>query len=67
MAQTYHIQRCGQPKLDWFAESIKKAMHALGMATPHEFIQQDLEIVIRAANSRQGPFKQRPSALGLTK
>ena len=52
-----HVKRCGRPKLDWFSESIKEAMHALGMATPPEIIQQDLEIVIGAANSRQGPFR----------
>lgn len=70
MAQIYsefQIKRCRRPKLDWFREFIKEATHAFGMATPPEIIQQDLEIVIRAANSRQGPFKQRPSALGLTK
>jgi len=53
----FQMERCGRPNLDWFTDSIKEAMHALGMATPPQIIQQDLEIVIRAANSRQGPFE----------
>jgi len=52
--------------MDWFSASIKEAMHTLGMETPTEITQQDLEIVIRAANNRQGPFTERPSALLLT-
>ena len=62
----FHIKRCGRPKLDWFSESIKEAMHTLGLEAPSEITQQDLNIVIRAANNRQGPF-QRTSAFGLTK
>ena len=31
-------------------------MHTLGREAPTEVTQQDLDIVIRAANNRQGPF-----------
>ena len=52
----FHVKRCGRPKLDWFSESIKEAMHTLGWEAPTEITQQDLDIVIRAASNRQGPF-----------
>ena len=31
-------------------------MHTLGLEAPSEITQQDLNIVIRATNNRQGPF-----------
>ena len=40
----------------WFSESIKETMYTLGTEAPTEITQQDLDIVIRAANNRQGPF-----------
>ena len=36
--------------------SFSIAMHTLGLEAPSEITQQDLNIVIRAANNRQGPF-----------
>ena len=34
-----HVKRFGRPKLDEFSESIKEAMHALGVATPPEIVR----------------------------
>jgi len=52
----FHVKRCGRPKLDWFTESKKEAMHTMGWEAPTEITEQDLDIVIRAVNNRQGPF-----------